>query len=311
MNQKGKWGFIINPVAGNGHSLSLIGKIKEMISKFNLEAEIVYTEKRGHAFELSGRFAEEGYKYIIAVGGDGTFNEVAAPLVGNKNVITGELPGGTANGVNELAGFPERYDDKSWENFFKANVVTMDVGLCNEKTYFFTGVGIGFDVLVAQSFNELREAQPEKKQNYIWLVLKMILFYKEKKMIIITEGKKTETYCFMNTISSGARSYARAFFLTPEAIANDGLLDICSIMKLSFPERLRILLSVPKGKHLKNKKVKYFKTQKLSLEFPEKVPFHADGEIFHAQRFELSVVRDGVNLIYNPAGNHHFNRNQP
>jgi len=304
MDQKQKWVFIINPVAGNGFGLSQADKIKEMIDKYDLDADVVYTERRGHASELSKEYAQNGYKYIIAVGGDGTFNEVAAPLVFNKDVITGQISGGTANGTNEIAGFPDRFHEKDWESFFKANVISMDVGLCNEKIFFFTGVQFGLAVQVAQKFNESREAG--KKQNYLWLVLKTILFFKEKRMIVISEGKRTETDCFINTVSNGARTYAKSFLLTPTAIANDGLLDICSIMKLSLPQRIRILLSVPKGTHLKDKKVQYYQTPKLSLEFPVNVPFHADGEIFYAQHFELSVIHDGLNLIYNPEGDHHF-----
>jgi diacylglycerol kinase family enzyme len=72
MDQKQKWVFIINPVAGNGFGLSQADKIKEMINKYDLDAEVVYTERRGHASELSKKYAQNGYKYIIAVG-DGTF----------------------------------------------------------------------------------------------------------------------------------------------------------------------------------------------------------------------------------------------
>lgn len=307
MNDQGKWVFIVNPVAGSGYALSQVDKIREKITMLSLEADIVFSERRGHASELSERYAGNGYKYIIAVGGDGTFSEVATPLVSDRNVITGQIPGGTANGVNELAGFPEKYQESDWETFFTANVIASDVGVCNDNSFFFTGIGIGFDVQVAENFNKSRERKPGKKQNYIGIVLKTILFYKEKTMVVISDGQRTETSCFMNTVSNGARTYAKSFLLTPGAIANDGLLDICSIRRLSLPERIKILMTAPKGTHLKNKSVHYYKTPELALEFPEKVPFHADGEISYAQRFKLGVMPGGLNLIYNPHGSHHFN----
>ena len=307
MTGKERWVFIVNPVAGNGHSLSLVGTIRELSDKYGINAETVFTEKRGHGSELSRSYASKGFKYIIAVGGDGTFNEVASPLVNNTDVVTGELPGGTANGVSELAGFPEKFDLKAWETFFRAETVLADVGQCNGEIYFFTGLGIGFDVEVAHSFNRLREADPAKQHSYLPLILKMILFYREKRMTVVSDGMTYNTDCFMHTVSSGARTYARAFRLTPDAIANDGLLDVCSIEKLSVIQRLGILMSVPKGKHLGNKKVSYYRSPQLSIGFGEDVPFHADGEIFHASRLNLNTVAGGVRIIYNPCGPHHFN----
>ena len=308
MENQRRWVFIVNPVAGNGYAMTLVDKIRQMAALHNLDAKIVITERKGHASELSRQYAVDGYKYIIAVGGDGTYNEVASPLVLNKDVITGEIPGGTANGVNEIAGFPDHFGDEDWDNFFKADAIPMDVGICNQETHFFTGIGIGFDVQVAKSFNESRGGKPGSKKAYIWIVLKMILFYREKWMTVTSDGMKRETGCFMNTVSSGARSYAKAFLLTPESIANDGLFDICSIEKLTIAGRLKLLLTAPKGTHVKDKKVHSYRTSKLSLEFEEQVPYHADGEIFQSQRFEFGMIHNGINLIYNPGGKNFFIR---
>ncbi len=75
-----KWVFIVNPVAGNGSAKSQLPKLEEMIRKNNIDAEIVFTEKKGHATELSDTLlATRGFKYIIGVGGDGTINEIARP----------------------------------------------------------------------------------------------------------------------------------------------------------------------------------------------------------------------------------------
>jgi YegS/Rv2252/BmrU family lipid kinase len=300
-----KWVFIINPIAGDGYALSLADKIEKMINKYNLDAEVVYTERRGHASELSEKYAQNGYKYIIAVGGDGTFNEVATPLVSNKDVITGLIGAGTANDFIQITGFPGRFHEEDWENFFKANVALMDVGRCNEK-FFFLGIGIGFDAEVAAlNYNESGEEKPGGKRKYIGYILKILLFYKEKRLIIISGGKKTEMYCFMNTIANGRR-FGGGFLLTPKAIANDGLLDVCSIKKLSLPRRIRLLLMAPEGTHINDKNVNYYRTDKLSLEFPSEVPFHVDGELFFSKNFEVSTLPGALNIIYNPGGDHFF-----
>ena len=111
----------------------------------------------------------------------------------------------------------------------------------------------------------------------------------------------------MNTVSIGRR-FAGGFFLTPKAIANDGMLDVCNVKKLNLFQRFRILLMVPKGTHITNPKVDYHQTDKISIEFDEKVPFHVDGELNFAQKFEILILPGAQNIIYNPEGKHFFRR---
>jgi diacylglycerol kinase (ATP) len=309
MNNSNKWVFIVNPVAGNGFAPTLIEKIKEMIRKLELQADIVFTAKKGHASQLSKQYAENGYTYIIGVGGDGTINEIATPLICRNDIIIGLIPGGTGNDFIQITGFPGRFEEKDWEMFFKHTIMPMDVGQCNGKV-FLNGMGLGFDAQVAaENYTAPGEVKRGGKNKYIWHILKTLLFFKEKKMTVMSGNKKYETDCFINTVSIGRR-FAGGFFLTPEAIANDGLLDVCSIKRLTFLQRLRILLMVPKGTHVKDKKVDYYKTEKLLLEFTEKVPFHVDGELYFAERFEISLLPCALRIIYNPEGNHYFKTNK-
>jgi diacylglycerol kinase family enzyme len=95
--------------------------------------------------------------------------------------------------------------------------------------------------------------------------------------------------------------------ITPEAIANDSLLDVCMVERISVPRRLRILTMVPKGTHTGDRKVHYYKTDHLQLEFGEKVPFHLDGELHFSDTFDIKVFPASLNIIYNPSGTHFFN----
>lgn len=309
MSQEKKWVFIINPVAGNGFAQTLADDVKNNTLKNNIDADIVFTERKGHATELSEKFASLGYSYIIGVGGDGTFNEIAAPLVNNKNIITGLIPGGTGNDFIQILGFPERFEEQHWEMFFKKNVIQMDAGKCNGMI-FLNGMGLGFDAQVAaENYTEPGEVKRGGKNKYILHILKTLLFFKEKKMTVIAEGKKSETDCFINTIANGRR-FAGGFFLTPKAVANDGLLDVCSIKRLSLPQRLKILLMVPKGTHIHDRKVNYYQTNKLSLEFPGEVPFHIDGELYFSKHFEVGILPAALNVIYNPSGPNYFTKTE-
>lgn len=307
MDNKKKWVFIINPIAGNGSAKTIIPKLEEMIKKNNIEAELVFTDRSGHAAELSENYFKKGFSYIIGVGGDGTFNEIARPLVNKKDVTVGLIPAGTGNDFIQILGFPDRFKENDWDKFFKGNVIAMDAGSCNGMI-FLNGMGLGFDAQVAaENYTEPGKVKKGGKHKYIWHIIKTLLFFREKRMTVISGSGSQETDCFINTIANGRR-FAGSFFLTPEAIANDGLLDICMIKRLSLFERFGILLKVPEGKHITNKKVNYYKTNEISLEFSEVVPFHVDGELYFSKKFDVSLIPGAINIIYNPDGNHFFKR---
>ncbi len=302
-----KWVFIINPVAGNGFAKTVVPKLEEMIGKHGIDAEIVFTERCGHATELSAKYLKQGFKYIIGVGGDGTINEISRPLINEKNVTIGVIPAGTGNDFIQILGFPGRFGDKEWDIFFGANVIAMDIGSCNGMI-FLNGMGLGFDAEVAaENYIEPGKVKKGGEHKYIWHIIKTLLFFREKRMTVITGNGRNETDCFINTIAIGRR-FAGGFFLTPEAIADDGLLDVCMIKKLNLIQRFNLLLKVPGGTHINDKKVNYYQTPAISIEFPEEVPFHVDGELYFSGKFDVRLIPTALNTIYNPDGKHFFKR---
>jgi diacylglycerol kinase (ATP) len=306
-NKKKEWVFIVNPIAGNGYGKIIVPKLESMIKKYNIDAQLVFTERTGHAAQLSEEYYKNGYKYIIGVGGDGTLNEIARPLVNKKDVIIGIVPAGTGNDFIQILGFPNRFDDNCWDIFFKKNVIPLDVGSCN-GVIFLNGMGLGFDAEVAaQNYVAPGKTKLGGKYKYVWHIVKTLLFFREKKMTAVNGTKSEETDCFINTISIGRR-FAGGFLLTPKAIANDGLLDVCAIRKLSLIQRFQILLMVPKGTHINDKKVNYYQTSGVKLEFPMEVPFHVDGELNFSNKFDVRIMPGALNTIYNPDGNHFFKR---
>jgi YegS/Rv2252/BmrU family lipid kinase len=300
-----KWVFIVNPIAGNNFGITMIPEIEKKISEYRINGEILRTERPGHATELAKSAVENGTKYVIAVGGDGTLNEVARAVINNRNVISGIIPAGTGNDYSQIPGFPNRFTEKEWDIFFRKNVLAQDVGSVN-GSIFMNGMGLGFDAEVAaQNYTEAGKVKKGGGDKYIWHIVKTLLFFREKRMIIINKGERNESDCFINTISIGRR-FAGSFFLTPKAVANDGLLDVCSIKRLNLFNRFRLLLKVPKGSHIYDKCVNYFQTPSIDLEFPVEVPYHVDGELFFAKTFNIRLIPRCINIIYNPEGEHFF-----
>jgi YegS/Rv2252/BmrU family lipid kinase len=300
-----KWIFIINPIAGNGYGEEIKSILEKKVAEYNIPAEYVTTERKGHAGELSKKYADLGYKYIIAVGGDGTVNEVFTPIINRKDIISGAIPAGTGNDFIQLLGFPNRFTEENWKTFFDLNTKLMDVGHCNGN-YFLNGMGLGFDAQVAaENYAEPGVVKEGGKNKYIWHIVKTLLFFKEIKMKIVGGENAGETDCFINTISIGRR-FAGGFYLTPKALADDGLLDVCMIKKLNLLQRLKILMQVPKGTHIHDPKVNYYQTPNLQVSFDKEVPYHLDGELFFATEIDVSLLPKALNFIYNPNGGHFF-----
>lgn len=307
-SQQHEWVFIINPAAGSGYAKSLKPRIEEMAEKHAVDAEVVLSEEIGHSTRLAQDYADMGAKYIIGVGGDGTLNEIAAALVHRSDVTIGLVPAGTGNDFIQILGFPDRFEEEHWATLFEKNTIPMDVGICNGKA-FLNGMGLGFDAQVAaENYTEPGEVKKGGKNKYLYQIIKTLLFYKEKRMTVISNGSQDETDCFINTVSIGRR-FAGGFFLTPKALADDGLLDVCMIKKLSLPQRFKVLPMVPKGTHLNYKKVNYYQCDKLELEFSREVPYHLDGELFFAKHFDISILPSAMPILYNPSGDHFFTRN--
>jgi diacylglycerol kinase (ATP) len=305
MAVKGNWAFILNPVAGNGFAGDYINVVEDKIKNYKVQGEIFLTHAKGHARTLSGELAEKGYDHIVAVGGDGTINEVAFGLVDKQNVTFGAVAAGTGNDFIQVLGFTEYFSERDWEIFFEVNQIKMDIGQCNDN-YFFNGMGLGFDAQVAaENYTPDNEAKSGSKSKYLWHIVKNLMFFDEKIMYLMENDQKSEITFFMNTIAIGRR-FAGGYYLTPNALANDGLLDVCMVGDLNIGGRINLFMKVPKGAHIGHPKVTYYQTDKLIIEFDDEVPHHLDGELFFAKNFEIQILPQSMNTIYNPYGNHFF-----
>lgn len=305
MKTSHKWGFIVNPVAGNGFARQYADKVRTKIDEYHIPADMVFTERRGHATELAAHLAEQGATHIVAVGGDGTINETARGIMHRPDITLGLVSAGSGNDFAPVIGFSEHFTDADWHILFQQHTILMDVGKCNEN-YFLNGMGLGFDAQVAsENFSETGEMKAHTGAMYFWHIVKNLLFYKEKEFRSEFNGEARQAITFMKTISIGRR-FAGGYFLTPHAIANDGLLDVCLVEPVNLVQRFKLFTKVPTGGHLGHRKVNYFRTDRLLIEFDHEVPHHLDGELFFAARFDVSVLPNQLRILYNPEGNHFF-----
>lgn len=301
------WVFIVNPIAGQGYGAACAQTVRQMMLEHGATGEVVLTRGKGHASELAAEYASRGFSRIVGVGGDGTMNEVIQPLVGRGGVTFGGVPAGTGNDFIHVLGFPDRFAEANWQVFFRGATALMDAGRCNGRC-FINGMGLGFDAHVAaENYRVDESGQPVrgKGSNYMWMIIKAILTYREKTMRVTLDGKTEARKGFLNTIANGRR-LAGGMYLTPRALADDGLLDVCMCDALSLPMRFKELVSVTRRTHLADPVMRYYQTDKIRYEFDVEVPAHADGELLFSSSFDIEVVPGALRAIFNPEGEHYF-----
>ncbi len=218
--------FIINPVSGTSNKKDLPKLIKKLIKHDKFLTSIQYTQYAGHGKEIASIELKQ-QDVIVAVGGDGTINEIGSALVGT-NCALGIIPLGSGNGLARSLNIPLN-TKTAIKHLNKAVKNKIDVCYLNDTPFFCTA-GIGFDANVAHRFNNL----PSRGlATYIKSVFQEIKNHLELKILISFEGKQLEKIISSITFAN-AQQYGNNFYIAPLADIQDGITDICIISKLSF-----------------------------------------------------------------------------
>ena len=145
--------FVYNPISGGHRLIPVTSIIRTFTNRDLYDFSIVTTDHKGHATELAAEYAEKGYDAVIAVGGDGTVNEVGCGLIGTETAL-GIIPCGSGNGLARHLGIPtDPYKAVKWLD--KSIFENIDYGLIEEHPFFCT-CGVGFDAKVSESFSSSR-----------------------------------------------------------------------------------------------------------------------------------------------------------
>ncbi|NOY59114.1 MAG: diacylglycerol kinase family lipid kinase, partial [Calditrichaeota bacterium] len=227
MNLK-KVKFVHNPKSGIIHSPFFIRKaINSALADAPFEYDFVETEYRGHAREISQQAAADGYDAVVAIGGDGTVNEVATELL-HSHVSLGIIPMGSGNGLARAMEIPLMIR-RAAGILIDGQVRVIDAGRI-ETHYFFINVGFGFEALIGKMFDDksLRGPIP-----YFTIGFKEFLKYHPEVFIIKFNGKKVAVPALLINIAN-QRGWGNGAIIAPHAKPDDGLLDICIIHRAGF-----------------------------------------------------------------------------
>ena len=299
---------IVNPAAG-GHSTYIEWPLisKRLIDK-GLLFDYVYTEGAGHAIELAREAANTDYRYIIAVGGDGTVNEVVNGILnstGSHNTILGIVSAGTTCSFARSVGIP--LDPVNSCNLLTSqNRLSIDVGIVeytregqNLRRFFVNEADVGLGATVVEASKHITNYFG-RKINYLSHVLgglATLVSYKNKRITLCVENETEDVCdCAMLVIANGAY-FGGGMHMAPNAKPNDGLLDMVIFGDMGKSDLLKIWTMTYKGYHVSHDKVRLLKIRNVAIQCAEKILVEADGELLGEGPVSFSVVPSALNIV--------------
>jgi diacylglycerol kinase (ATP) len=305
-----RYKLIVNPTSGRGAGELAIPGIEKQMRELGLQFELVRTERPWHAVELAEQAVKDGFDVVVAVGGDGTANEVLNGLMQAKTAGTGKAAMGVL-GVgrgNDLAfgfGIPHELES-GCRNLAKDNRRMVDVGkvtggLYPRGRYFGNGVGIGFDAVVG--FEALKMKRLKGFLSYIVAAMKTIFLYFHAPIVQIqTDGETSILPTLMVSVMNGRRM-GGGFMMAPQAVPDDGLFDLCIASEVGKVKIFGLIPRFMKGTQAGHKAIKTGRTAKISVTAMEGVlPAHSDGETLcvDGKRLDLEILPKQIEIICEP-----------
>ena len=290
-DSKKKISFIINPISGTQGKEQILKWLDEKLDKSRYIPEVIYTEWAGHAVEIAARKAKEEVFAVVAIGGDGTINEIARSLVHTKTAL-GIIPCGSGNGLARHLQIPMEAK-KAIDIINEGLIDIIDYGKINDVPFFCT-CGVGFDAAVSQKF------AGEKRRGsltYIKNTVEEYLSYKPEPYELLIDNQTVKEKAFL-VACGNASQYGNNAFIAPHANIQDGKMDITILSPFGPLDIAPLAIQLFTKQIDRNSKIKTFKGKEVTIIRQNPGVMHLDGEpIMADSRIEISVLPKSLNVL--------------
>ncbi len=293
--------FILNPAAGRGKAKHIHAALQDALKHSSLNYTYHLTSGPGDA-TLLAQNAAAASSIVVAVGGDGTVNEVASGLVGTASAMA-VMSEGSGNDFARIVRAPNNpkdllklLADPVFGKYDAGSVrLTHQDGTITERS-FFNSIGLGFDAAVAKKVSSIRWMRGIPL--YLTALLHTLTGYQPHRFTVRTGEKEWTKNYFLLCVGNG-KWEGGGFKLTPDALPDDGLFQVCGVTGESIIAVLPVLPSVMTGTHLGKKDIESFNITSMTVESEKGFPIHGDGEIFgwNVLKAEITLVPGTLNVV--------------
>jgi len=273
--------IIVNPTAGSGRGARLLPWIRERLA-LRPDADLHVTSRRGEAQDLAAHAAADGCDRLVAVGGDGTVQEVVNGILdGSARPALGIVPVGSGNDLARSLRLPTDAAE-AWMIAIGRSTREIDVALATNgqghRRWFASAGGIGFDAQVAAAMATRRSWQTGRA-GYLLTTLAELRRFDNRQLRIVLDGEPIERRVLFVAIANGA-SYGGGMRIAPAAIPDDGWLDVCIVGDISRLTAIRELPNLYRGTHVRNPAVSVHRARQVEISGEGTTHVHLDGEPF-------------------------------
>lgn len=282
--------FIVNPISGTKTKNRVAKLIRELLDPQLFAPTLVVTEYAGHATQLAQQFALQEYYAVVAVGGDGTVNEVACGLLGS-NTALGIIPNGSGNGFARHLDISTRMN-RAIEMLNSSEVIHVDYGLVNDIPFFST-FGVGFDAVVAHDFADSSRGF----KGYVQSIFKDLFQYKPESYHLEGEGIDLTTTAFLiNFANAGQWGYDA--YIAPQASVQDGWLDVAVVTEFPMTAAAGLALSLFTKDIDENLHMNTLRAKEITLTRENEGAVHIDGTPTQmGKELHVKIVEDGLKVL--------------
>lgn len=299
--------LIVNPKAGPSAFQKQIRNAEKRLKKSGCMVERTETKKPGDATVLAQQAARENFDVAVAVGGDGTVNEVVNGLV-NTNTALGVIPAGTANVYAADVGIPIWNPLKPEAVLKGADIITngqrrqIDLGRLTlqdgTSRHFLMWCGIGLDAAITQAKEGAGKKNPRPLSYASWIISGLMVTYDfmGTSATLETDHNKIHERMLMAVVSNG-QLYGRVWRMAPKAKMDDGLLDVAILVGHRWPSTIKHIVGLTFRRHVKDPDFQLYRTKHLSLQAKDALPVHVDAETIGKTPVEIEIAPMALTIV--------------
>lgn len=294
--QRHKLLAIINPISGMGGKGKMPSLIKERLASNRFDIEVVFTERSGHATVLAQDAVSDGCDIVLAVGGDGTVNEVGRAVCGTSTALA-ILPCGSGNGLARHLHIPMNAE-KALDAVSNGVIDLVDYGTVNEQPFFCT-CGVGFDAQVSYKFaNE----DTRGLVTYIKTTISEYFRYRAQHYRITIDGDTIDEKAFVIACCNAAQ-YGNNALVAPRASMQDGKIDITVIHSFNLGEAALLSARLFTSNIDRDRHVSIYRGRDILIERDDEDVMHIDGDPVMMPELLHIVCHPSAMRVVVPASN--------
>lgn len=287
--------ILVNPIAGRKKGEKYAIRIQKLLEKYNIISSIHVSKYPKHLTLLAKELSSKNKCRFYSIGGDGTLNEIMQGIIGTDSEIVVTACGTGNDFIRSISKYKSMR--KIIINSINSPSTPIDIMKLNNDRYCMNILSAGFDAMVGKNIDKFRWVPlVSGTVKYNLSIIYTLFQNRNFKFKVRLNNEVIKKYFTLIAISNG-KYYGGGVCPSPDAIVDDGLLNICLIDSTTLLKKIILLPKYKSTKHLDLKQVKMKKTDKITIVSTKRFPVNVDGEIFYTKTLKCELIPKCVNII--------------